>query len=392
MQHSSHRYTLLAFMLLTGLFLSIAHAATGFKYGGFIKANMLASDYLDGDVGAGNALRDFHLPALIPVGGEGSGYEVDFHAKESRFNIGTESELENGKQLKTFFELDFMLSDAGDERISNSYQPRMRHAYFSYDKFLFGQTWSTFMIVTLPDNLDFIGATEGLVFVRQSQFRFTAGPWQLALENPDTTITPYQGGTRIDADSSPMSDLVARYNFGGDWGALSIAGIYRQLSYDNPAANIDSTDDGYGVTFGGKIKTFSSDDLRFAVTAGSGLGRYVGLNFVNGAVLDANNELHAIDTVNGYLAYLHHWNERWRSSFDISAFKADNDVALTGTNVNKSARSASLNLLYSPDPKLTFGVELMRASRELESGVDGSFNRIQFSAIYNFSYSAMTGN
>lgn len=172
MQHLSHRYTSLILMLLTSLFVSVAGAETEFKYGGYIKADMLASDYQDGDVGAGSALRDFHLPSLIPVGGEGGGYEVDFHAKESRFNLGTVSDLENGKQVKTYFELDFMLSDAGNDRVSNSYQPRMRHAYFAYDKFLFGQTWSTFMIVTLPDDLDFVGAAEGVVFVRQPQFRY----------------------------------------------------------------------------------------------------------------------------------------------------------------------------------------------------------------------------
>jgi hypothetical protein len=391
MRYSSNRHALPALALLACLFPPAIHPAAEFKLGGYVKADMMASEYLDGDVGAGNALRDFHLPALIPVGGEASGYEVDFHAKSSRFNFGTISELENGRQVKTFFEMDFMLSDAGDERISNSYQPRMRHAYFSYDRFLFGQTWSTFMIVTLPENLDFIGATDGVVFVRQSQFRFTSGAWQLALENPDTTITPYLGGTRSNADSSSIPDLVARYNVDGTWGGLSVAGIYRQLSYDDAVAEIDSTESGYGVTFGGKIKTGSKDDFRFALTNGKGLGRYVGLNFVNDAVLDAGNELQVIETVNGYLAYLHHWNERWRSSFDVSAFKADNDVELTGTGVNKSAHSASVNLLYSPEPDLTFGVELMRANRELESGADGSFNRIQFSAVYNFSFSALAG-
>ena len=390
MPHHSHRIALLSSITLAGLFLSIAQAETEFKFGGFIKADLIASDYRDGSVPATSALRDFYIPSLVPVGGDDGGSQVDFHAKETRFNFGTESDLENGHRLKTFLEFDFMLSDAGDERVSNSYQPRMRHAYFSYDKYLFGQTWSTFMIVNLPDNLDFIGVPEGVVFERQTQFRFSVGPWQFSLENPETTVTPYQGGARIVTGSSAIPDLIARYNFGGDWGDLSVAGIYRQLSYDEPITAIDSTTSAYGLTFGGTIKIGSQDDLRFAVTNGSGLGRYVGLNFVNGAVLDANNELEAIDTTNGFIGYLHHWNDRWRSSFDIAAFEADNNASLTGTGVNKSASSISVNLLYSPDPKLTFGVELMRGNRELESGVDGAFNRVQFSAKYNFSFSATT--
>ena len=35
-----------------------------------------------------------------------------------------------------------------------------------------------------------------------------------------------------------------------------------------------------------------------------------------------------------------------------------------------------------------FGVELMRAERELENGVDGAFNRLQISAKYSFSFSS----
>ncbi|MGB5847678.1 MAG: hypothetical protein WBH40_04260 [Ignavibacteriaceae bacterium] len=47
----------------------------------------------------------------------------------------------------------------------------------------------------------------------------------------------------------------------------------------------------------------------------------------------------------------------------------------------------SVNLLYSPVKPVTFGVELMRAGRELENGVSGKFDRLQFSAKYNFSFS-----
>ena len=40
----------------------------------------------------------------------------------------------------------------------------------------------------------------------------------------------------------------------------------------------------------------------------------------------------------------------------------------------------------------TFGVELMRAGRELGNGVNGRFDRLQFSAKYNFSFSGTINN
>jgi len=52
----------------------------------------------------------------------------------------------------------------------------------------------------------------------------------------------------------------------------------------------------------------------------------------------------------------------------------------------------SVNLFYSPIKALTFGVELMRAGRELESGVAGKFDRLYFSAKYNFNFSGTVDN
>ena len=40
----------------------------------------------------------------------------------------------------------------------------------------------------------------------------------------------------------------------------------------------------------------------------------------------------------------------------------------------------------------TFGIELMRAGRELENGIAGKFDRLQFSAKYNFNFSGTVDN
>ncbi|MGB5894121.1 MAG: hypothetical protein WBG58_08075, partial [Ignavibacteriaceae bacterium] len=76
-----------------------------------------------------------------------------------------------------------------------------------------------------------------------------------------------------------------------------------------------------------------------------------------------------------------------RSNINISGITVNNDAEISGAGVNKLAWSMSVNLLYSPVKPVTFGVELMRAGRELENGVSGKFDRLQFSAKYNFSFS-----
>ena len=89
----------------------------------------------------------------------------------------------------------FLASDQGNEVVSNSYSPRLRHAFISYNKWTFGQTWMTFFNVgALPENLDFVGPAESTIFGRQAMVRYTMGNWQFAAENPETTVTPFGGG------------------------------------------------------------------------------------------------------------------------------------------------------------------------------------------------------
>ena len=49
------------------------------------------------------------------------------------------------------------------------------------------------------------------------------------------------------------------------------------------------------------------DNVKFMLTQGKGLGRYVGLNVAHGAVLNGD-ELDAIDSTSGFVAYQHNWN------------------------------------------------------------------------------------
>jgi len=349
-----------------------------YAFGGYIKLDSIYSDYSDGSsTGAG---RDFYIPGTIPVGGgDGESY-LDFHAKESRINFKSTHNLDSGSKLTTFFEFDFQLSGQGDERISNSYAPRVRHAFLTYNKWLFGQTWMTFFNVgALPENLDFVGPAESTVFGRQAMIRYTNGPWQFAAENPETTITPYGGGGRIVADDNRIPDLVGRFSFG----SFTVAGMLRELRYDDNAGISDSTT-GWGVSLSGVHKIGARDDFRWMATVGSGLGRYVGLNTTNDAVLNASGNLEAIDQMSIFGSYRHFWSDTWRSNLTLGYLSIDNDTALTGMGATSDASSVHVNLIYSPVPKVDFGVELLFANREIESGADGDMTRLQFSAKYAY--------
>jgi hypothetical protein len=360
-----------------------AAAKSSYKFGGYIKLDGMLSDYSGGDLAPSSLGTQFYVPATIPVGGTpGEGPDLDMQARETRINFKSDHVLASGDKLSTFIEMDFFLGSGGNERVSNSYNPRMRHAFLKYNNWLAGQTWSTFQDVgALAENLDFIGPSEGTTFVRQAQVRYTSGAWEFAIENPETTITPFGGGTRIVSDDGSIPDLVARYTAKLENGYIKAAGMVRQLDYKTAA--FDDSETAYGFSLSGK-HMFGEDDIRWMATFGSGTGRYLGLNTSNGAVLDANGNLNAIDQWGGFVSYRHFWDAQWRSNFTVSYLSNHNDQALTGTDVTKDVYSVHANLLYQPVEKMTVGGEIMFAERALESDLSGDMTRLLLSAKYAF--------
>jgi hypothetical protein len=363
-----------------------AHAVTvgttDVTFGGYIKLDAMVTQTDGGQIATGIG-REFYVPGLTPTGASDESANVDMHARQTRLFTKTSTTLDNGKTIKGYVEIDFMSTAGGDERITNGYSPELRHAVMTYENWTLGQTWSTYMdTAVLPDSLDFIGNTDGAVFVRQGLIRYSKGAFQFAVENPQTTVTPFAGGARITTDDNGVPDLVARFNHSAAWGSLTLAALARELAYE--AGTINDSALGYGVGVSAKINLSGKDDLRLTVNHGEGLGRYVALNASNDAVVSASGDLEAIGVTALAAAYKHHWSEKWRSSLILSQLTVDNDVALTGTAVTKQTESVAVNLINQVADKFLVGVELRHANHELESGRDGDFNRLQFSARYDF--------
>ncbi len=357
---------------------------TTVAYAGYVKVDAIAQRNSGGQLPSGSLLRDFLLPGLIPVGGSGSGYDTDFSARQSRFILKTATDVGAEHTLNSHIELDFMVTDGGDERVSNSYTPRMRQAFITYDNWLFGQAWSTFQNVgALPDSLDFIGTTPGTVFNRQPMVRWSKNGWQIALEQSETVVTTPTGGRMVTGDDT-IPDIVARYNLARDWGSVSFAGIARKLTMsDDDFGNADDAL-ALGLSVAGKIKVGPRDDLRFMATAGDGLGRYIGVNIVNDAAITPGGNLDPIFTWSGFAAYQHFWGRRLRSTLAGSYFKAENPVLLTTRQVTDESWNALANLIWNPVDPLDIGIELIYAERALEDGRSGDLRRLMVSTRYNF--------
>jgi len=310
-----------------------ALAGTSFTYGGFIKMDGMYTDTSDGRIADGSSGRLFYLPSAIPVGGagaDGGDPYTDYHAQFSRFFFSADTVTENGNKVKAYIEADMFGGGsnalAGNETATNTYAVSLRQAYVSWNNWLAGQTWSNFMdTAALPDAVDFVGVTDGTVFVRQAQLRYTKGPWSFSAENPQTTITPYlNSAARFNSGDNVMPDLTARYVAKGDWGHFSVAGMVRQFKY------LDETDTGGAVSVSGKFNLGKSDDIRYAVNAGSGIGRYLAFGLGSDVVLDANGDPNALDGYGGFVAWRHVFSPKVRTNLMYSAAMFDNDKAITG--------------------------------------------------------------
>lgn len=359
-----------------------ARSGTRFSLGGFIKTDANFTRTPQGEIPDGTVGRDFFLPGTIPIGAADEGIDLDVHAKQSRLIFGTDATTADGTPISTRVEIDFYGSITGDQRSTNTYAPVLRHAYLSHGRWLIGQTWSNFQdLPAMPDAVDLVGPTDGTVFVRQPQLRYTRGPWTLSLENPETTLTPFGGGARIASDDSVLPDLVLRHTWTGAGGHLSLAALGRHLLHET--AESDDVALAWAVQLSGKW-TIGADDLRFALTHGRAIGRYVGLNFHNDAVLDAAGDLHPIRGTAGYLAYRHGFGPSLRGNLILAASHYDNDRRLTGGLANRATGSLAVNLIHTLGPKLEWGIEFRYAERAIESGAKGSLYRLQLMAKYGF--------
>ncbi|MBB3061167.1 DcaP family trimeric outer membrane transporter [Microbulbifer rhizosphaerae] len=364
---------------------------TQIEFGGFIKLDSQFSDYSDGSSATAGIGEDFLVPSTIPVGGEDGDTKYHSHAKSSRLFIKSHTALARG-HVNTHLEVDAMASGQGDERISNSYSQRLRHAYVDWHidenrSLLAGQTWSTFFNVgALPEGMDFVGPV-GTIFERQPQLRYThkigGGSIQVSAENPATTL---YNGTENPYDDNGMPDIVLRYNNSiGDF-SYSVASMSRELAYEDGAAAESVR--GYAVSVSGKYQV-GRDDIRFMLSSGNALGRYMGLNGFRSGIIEGDGDIELIDQSGGFIALRHFWSDQLRTNLVLSASTADNPDAVSDTTAS-DYRSMHLNLLYSPVPKITLGGEYILANKEVEnvSGIladdKGELRRLQFSVKYVF--------
>ncbi|MGV2874005.1 DcaP family trimeric outer membrane transporter [Colwellia sp. E150_009] len=310
-------------------------------FGGFIKADVRS---ISGDVSSPATNNDYWIGVAAVTDDIST---TKFTVNETRFN----AKYVHG-DVTGFIELDFY-GGGGNQIISNSSNPRLRHAFIKYKNITVGQTWTTFMNTSaLAEAADFGGPLVASSFIRQGQIRYTNGGLQISVENPHSDLG--------DSSQDSIPDFIAKYTFKGDWGNVSVAGVARQV---NTLGGDTESALGYGVA--GRIKTFGKDDFRFQVHGGN-TGRYVSVLVARDLVGEEIEESTSI-----MAAYRHFWTNDMRST----VYYGSTDADIAGTKHNHVA----VNLFKDITKQLSFGIE---AGKFEMNEVDKSSNYLQLSAKY----------
>lgn len=344
---------------------------------------------------------DVVRPTKLPAYPNQYGEDGHFFAGVRQSRLGVKGFIPTGMgEVKTIFE--FELFGTGVDAGQTTF--RLRHAWGELGQIGAGQTWSPFMDPDVfPNSIEYWGPN-GMVFFRNVQLRWT--PWQegdsrlaIALERPGASADQgvYAGRIELQGVKArfPLPDLSAQFRYARDWGHIQVAGILRQMKWDD--LNDDQYDltgkaTGWGINLSSNIK-LQKHVARLQVVYGEGIE-----NYMNDAPVDVgiqNNLSNPVTPVVGkalpllgIVAFLDlNWNEKWTSTVGYSLVDIDNSDGMNA-DAYKTGQYALANVLYHPASNVFLGPEVQWGKREnFRDGFTSDDFRIQFSAKYNFSMS-----
>lgn len=261
-------------------------------------------------------------------------------------------------------------------------QFRIRHAYLTFDKWLLGQTWSTFIAPEYyPETIDAAtyvgGALQRSPLVRYSDNITANTSFALSVEDPKYTASS-------DPDNKMrLPAFVGRVNHKFENGSMLSGRSFvaeKKTSNDNTWA--------WGVGIGGKYqfhpKTFIKADYNHI----KGDGHFLMWSNSSYAIDDQNN-IHSNEFDSISTGITHQFTSQFRSTLGYGYMKAKSDNSFArlnkdSSNQNKELWQGWINGMYNPYKPITLGMEYVYGERETFDGRTGADNRINMMASYDF--------
>ena len=271
---------------------------------------------------------------------------------------------------------------------------RIRHAYLTYNDWLFGQTTSNFLSNHAPEMIDFnTNLGGGTARVPQVRYGFKLAPATQLLvsaEKGDSKFTQFDTTTGKPADSATKysaPNLTAKLIQGfadGKGSASARALVENYKSADDSAV-------AWGLAAGASYAVNEQLKLSSDVSYSQGNSNYLyGAN--SAYVLDGNNiEQNEFTAVQVGATYK--FSPNFRSTLAYGAIFADDGTdyakaakisTSSNINANEKVQQAWVNFIYTPVAPIDLGVEYINGKRDTFAGQSYKDNRVGLMAKYSF--------
>lgn len=322
-----------------------------------------------------------NLPS-IPTDGTPNDPHFTMDMYQTRIKLGSTFQTKRLGEIISYIETDFYGNGGGGLRL--------RHAYIRFNNFKIGQAWSGFSDEEAwPNITDFDGPSTGS-WVRQVQLAYF---WRVS-KNQDimfsieTPITDYNRYLELINTITPANqnipDLIVHYEYRWGKGHTQIAGVFRNLKYDNQR-NTEYTQAG-GFNFSGSQSFFKRDKFIWQLIGGVGISRYLVSFEALGwdGVPNANGNLLANPIYGGYVSYQHFWGSKDISSTFVYGYSAIDNKLNTPASKLFTGSYASGNIYWHIVGPLNLAAEVIYGNRRDELDRFGENVRTQFVFEYNF--------
>lgn len=253
---------------------------------------------------------------------------------------------------------------------------RIRHAYLTYNNWLFGQTTSNFLSSHAPEMIDFatnIGG--GTTRIPQVRYAYSLAPTTKLL------VAAEEGNSSGTDIKYSLPVLTAKVVQGFADGRGSASGRVLVENYKADSTSDNKT--GWGVAAGGDFKV--SDELKLFADASYVVGNSNYLYGSNSAYSVVNGDIEQNEFTAVQVGGTYKILPNLRSTLAYGAlFADDNDYAKANQGANEKVQQAWLNVIYSPAKPIDLGVEYVNGKRESFAGKSFKDNRVGLMAKYNF--------
>lgn len=258
---------------------------------------------------------------------------------------------------------------------------RIRHAYLTYNNWLFGQTTSNFLSSHAPEMIDF--ATNlggGTTRIPQVRYAYNLAPTtKLLVAAEEGNSAGVKDTTAIKYSLPVLTGKVTQSYAGGKGNASA-----RVLVENYKDNNIRKDKTGWGIGVGTDFKV--ADPLKLFADASYVVGNSNYLYGSNSAYSVVNGDIEQNEFTAVQVGGTYKILPNLRSTLAYGALFADNgtDFAKANQSANEKVQQAWLNVIYSPAKPIDLGIEYINGKRETFAGQSYKDNRVGLMAKYNF--------